>query len=241
MNEDGTFKSAGELEKLYVKEQGLKRRSATIAYCRIGERSSHTWFVLKYLLGFHNVRQLRRIVDRMGQHRGRPHRPRHVSLGRFAAEPAMIDDPQTTGDRPGERLSAIAGEFKELEPASARNCCWNSPKSCRRCRPIWPPRPSAPAHRIQECQTPVFIWVDVVDGRVRLAAEVAPESPTVKGFVSILIDLFSGVAVADALALDANVVAQLGLIEALGMMRMRGLQAMQFYIRNRIAAHAAGG
>jgi thiosulfate/3-mercaptopyruvate sulfurtransferase len=55
-NEDGTFKSAGDLEKLYLKEQGLKRRSATIAYCRIGERSSHTWFVLKYLLGFHNVR-----------------------------------------------------------------------------------------------------------------------------------------------------------------------------------------
>jgi thiosulfate/3-mercaptopyruvate sulfurtransferase len=56
VNEDGTFKSAGELEKLYVKEQGLKRRGNTIAYCRIGERSSHTWFVLKYLLGFHNVR-----------------------------------------------------------------------------------------------------------------------------------------------------------------------------------------
>jgi thiosulfate/3-mercaptopyruvate sulfurtransferase len=55
-NEDGTFRSAGELEKLYLKEQGLKRRSATVAYCRIGERSSHTWFVLKYLLGFHNVR-----------------------------------------------------------------------------------------------------------------------------------------------------------------------------------------
>ncbi len=96
------------------------------------------------------------------------------------------------------------------------------------------------AHRIQECQTPVFIWVDVVDGRIHLAAEVAPEAPTVKGFVSILIDLFSGASVADALSLEANVVAQLGLIEALGMMRMRGLQAMQFYIRNRIAAHASG-
>jgi thiosulfate/3-mercaptopyruvate sulfurtransferase len=55
-NDDGTFKSAGELEKLYVKENGLKRRGNTIAYCRIGERSSHTWFVLKYLLGFQNVR-----------------------------------------------------------------------------------------------------------------------------------------------------------------------------------------
>jgi thiosulfate/3-mercaptopyruvate sulfurtransferase len=55
-NEDGTFKSAKELEKLYIKQCGLKRRTKTIAYCRIGERSSHTWFVLKYLLGFAQVK-----------------------------------------------------------------------------------------------------------------------------------------------------------------------------------------
>jgi thiosulfate/3-mercaptopyruvate sulfurtransferase len=54
--EDGTFKPAKELEKLYCKENGLSRRGRTIAYCRIGERSSHTWFVLKYLLGFNNVK-----------------------------------------------------------------------------------------------------------------------------------------------------------------------------------------
>ena len=56
VNDDGTFKSAKELEKLYVKECGLKRRGPTIAYCRIGERSSHTWFVLKYLLGYPSVK-----------------------------------------------------------------------------------------------------------------------------------------------------------------------------------------
>lgn len=55
-NEDGTFKSADELQKIYVEEKGIKPDSDTIAYCRIGERSSHTWFVLKYLLGFENVR-----------------------------------------------------------------------------------------------------------------------------------------------------------------------------------------
>src|SRR5262249_48264455 len=55
-NEDGTFKSAGELEKLYCKENKLSRRGRTIASCRIGERSSHTWFVLTYLLGFGNVK-----------------------------------------------------------------------------------------------------------------------------------------------------------------------------------------
>jgi len=55
-NEDGTFKSADELIGIYQNEVGLKKGDDVIAYCRIGERSSHTWFVLKYLLGFENVR-----------------------------------------------------------------------------------------------------------------------------------------------------------------------------------------
>lgn len=55
-NDDGTFKSADELRKIYVEEKGVTPDSEVIAYCRIGERSSHTWFVLKYLLGFENVR-----------------------------------------------------------------------------------------------------------------------------------------------------------------------------------------
>ena len=55
-NEDGTFRSADELAEIYEKGQGLSRDQDVIAYCRIGERSSHTWFVLTYLLGFENVR-----------------------------------------------------------------------------------------------------------------------------------------------------------------------------------------
>jgi len=54
--EDGTFKPASELADLYIKTNRLKKDRPTIAYCRIGERSSHTWFALKYLLGFKNVK-----------------------------------------------------------------------------------------------------------------------------------------------------------------------------------------
>ncbi len=54
--EDGTFKPADELKKIYEKEQGLNPSDDVIAYCRIGERSSHTWFALKYLLGYPHVR-----------------------------------------------------------------------------------------------------------------------------------------------------------------------------------------
>jgi len=54
--EDGTFKSADELREIYEKENKLKPSDNIIAYCRIGERSSHTWFVLTNLLGYKNVR-----------------------------------------------------------------------------------------------------------------------------------------------------------------------------------------
>jgi len=52
---DGTFKSADDLKKLY-ESNGITPDKEVVAYCRIGERSSHTWFVLKYLLGYPNVK-----------------------------------------------------------------------------------------------------------------------------------------------------------------------------------------
>ncbi|PYU33980.1 MAG: sulfurtransferase [Acidobacteria bacterium] len=54
-NEDGTFKSADQLQQLYG-SKGVSGKDEIIAYCRIGERSSHTWFVLKYLLGYDRVK-----------------------------------------------------------------------------------------------------------------------------------------------------------------------------------------
>jgi thiosulfate/3-mercaptopyruvate sulfurtransferase len=55
-NADGTFRSAGELRAIYGDEHALRAELPTITYCRIGERSSHTWFALTYLLGYSNVK-----------------------------------------------------------------------------------------------------------------------------------------------------------------------------------------
>ncbi len=55
-NEDGTFKSVAGLKALYEQENGFSPEQNIVTYCRIGERSSHTWFVLTYLLGYNNVR-----------------------------------------------------------------------------------------------------------------------------------------------------------------------------------------
>jgi len=54
--EDGTFKDAAALREIYLAGAGLEPGDDVIAYCRIGERSSHTWFVLTHLLGFDQVR-----------------------------------------------------------------------------------------------------------------------------------------------------------------------------------------
>ncbi len=54
--DDGSFKTASQLREIYEEEQGLSPENNVIAYCRIGERSSHTWFVLTYLLGYPTVR-----------------------------------------------------------------------------------------------------------------------------------------------------------------------------------------
>src|SRR5215510_15725030 len=55
-NDDATFKPASELAKIYFEQCGVSPDKDTVVYCRIGERSSHTWFVLTYLLGLNNVR-----------------------------------------------------------------------------------------------------------------------------------------------------------------------------------------
>lgn len=55
-NDDGTFRSVDELTAIYEDEQGLSPDEDVIVYCRIGERSSHTWFVLTHLLGYRHVR-----------------------------------------------------------------------------------------------------------------------------------------------------------------------------------------
>jgi hypothetical protein len=66
VKEDSTFKSADDLRSLYA-SKGVDLGKEAVAYCRIGERSSHTWSVLTYLLGLAQGASLRRLVDRMGQ------------------------------------------------------------------------------------------------------------------------------------------------------------------------------
>ena len=84
VNEDGTFKSADAAEAALWRKD-VNGDGEVIAYCRIGERSSHTWFVLKYLLGYQECAELRRLLDRMGQPDRRAHRKRSFHSRREVA------------------------------------------------------------------------------------------------------------------------------------------------------------
>jgi thiosulfate/3-mercaptopyruvate sulfurtransferase len=81
--DDGTFKPRQELEEIYQQQQGLAPSDDVIAYCRIGERSSHTWFVLKYLLGFEKVRNYDGSWTEWGNLVGAP-----IETGAAARQPA---------------------------------------------------------------------------------------------------------------------------------------------------------
>ena len=73
---------------------------------------------------------------------------------------------------PEERLEELMESAERLPPVSASRLTTPLPESCR----------------VKECQTPVYLWVDVHEGRVHLEAEVSPKSPTVRGLVSLVVE-----------------------------------------------------
>ncbi len=140
---------------------------------------------------------------------------------------------------PVPKLDEIVAEFADLESRERLELLLEFAENL-------PPLPAkyeadrdAGLHRIAECQTPTFIWVNLVDGRVRIHAYVAPEAPTVKGFVGILVDAFNGATPEEVSSTSENLLQRLGLLESLGMIRMRGLAAVQHYIREQVRRAAA--
>ena len=93
-------------------------------------------------------------------------------------------------------------------------------------------------NRVHECQTPVFLWTDVTDGQVHIHADVPRESPTVRGFISLLIRTLDGRPPSAVAAVPDDLLDQLGLTETLGMNRTQGLSAILSRVKRSIAAAA---
>ena len=90
-------------------------------------------------------------------------------------------------------------------------------------------------HRVEECQSPVFLFVES-DGRtVSIHADAPSEAPTVRGFVAILVEGLSGATVEDVLSVRPDLIERIGLPEILGMLRVRGLGGILGRLKKEVA------
>lgn len=93
--------------------------------------------------------------------------------------------------------------------------------------------------RVEECQSPVFIFVEVSDGRVHLYATAPRESPTTRGFASILAQGLDGLSVDEVLDVPADYPQSLGLGEAVSPLRVRGMSGMLARIKRQVRERIA--
>ncbi|MEY4639626.1 MAG: hypothetical protein RLY13_624 [Actinomycetota bacterium] len=93
--------------------------------------------------------------------------------------------------------------------------------------------------RVEECQSPVFLFVEVNEGKVNLFFTAPEEAPTTRGFASILHSALDGLPVEDVLAADDDFPSKLGLSEAVSPLRMRGMRAMLARIKRQVREKSA--
>ncbi len=137
-------------------------------------------------------------------------------------------------------LDAIVGEFADLDAREKLELLVDYAKGLPPLSAEYEARKATEDRRVHECQTPVFLWMESDAGRARLVAEVAPEAPTVKGFVAILAEAVAGRPVAEAAALPDDILERMGLADVLGILRSRGLRAMVARVKRGFAEQATG-
>ncbi|MXZ12842.1 MAG: SufE family protein [Candidatus Dadabacteria bacterium] len=92
-------------------------------------------------------------------------------------------------------------------------------------------------HQVHECETPVFIWVEMEDGKVNIFADVPEPFPTVRGLVSILVSAFDGLSPEEIESAPVDFISQLGIAQKLGIRRVRGLSAVYARIKSEVRRH----
>ena len=127
------------------------------------------------------------------------------------------------GADPEESLEMLI-EFSDKLPAvsAGRENLGEAPQDCR----------------IQECQTPVYLWVDIKEGQVHLEAVVPEKSPTVRGFVALLVEGLAGASPAEVAEIPDDFLPLLGLSATLGMTRQRGFRGIVSRIKREVATMA---
>lgn len=139
-----------------------------------------------------------------------------------------------------ERLSEVVDSFQMAEPPLRLELLLEYADRLPPLPETYVPLRDAGLNRVHECQSPVFLMVELRDGRVVLHADVPPEAPTARGFTSILVEVFDGARPDEVAAAPADLLHPLGLSALIGMQRTRGLSAIYYRLRQEVARLAEG-
>jgi len=133
------------------------------------------------------------------------------------------------------RIEEIVEEFQDMAPEFRLELLLDYAEAF----PLLPERyrneEELKSHMVHECQTPVSLWVEVEDEEVHIYADVPPQSPTVRGFIAMLIEAFNGASPQEVLEASEDVLNRTGLAQAIGMRRLFGRSVNYRRIKEEVA------
>jgi len=139
-----------------------------------------------------------------------------------------------------QRLDELVAEFADLDGREKLELLVDFANGLPALTADYEARKAREDRRVHECQTPVFLWTESESGMARLVAEVAPEAPTVKGFVAVLAAAINGRPIAEVATISDDVLDRMGLADVLGILRTRGLRAIVARVKRGFAERAVG-
>lgn len=135
---------------------------------------------------------------------------------------------------PTETVESLIADFQGISVKDRLNLLLEFSENLPDLPPRYADHPDL-LERVEECQSPIFLFVEVNEDKVKLFFTAPKEAPTTRGFASILYSVIDGLSVSDALAIDDDFPSKIGLSEAVSPLRMRGMRGMLARIKRQVA------
>lgn len=135
---------------------------------------------------------------------------------------------------PTESVSTLIQDFNDLEIQDRLNLLLEFSENLPELPQRYQDHPDL-LERVEECQSPIYLFVEVNEQKVYLFFSAPPEAPTTRGFASILHSVIDGLSVKETLAVDDDFPAKIGLADAVSPLRMRGMRGMLARIKRQVS------
>ena len=135
---------------------------------------------------------------------------------------------------PTETVSSLIQDFNDLEIQDRLNLLLEFSDNLPELPQRYQDHPDL-LERVEECQSPIYLFVEVNEEKVNLFFSAPPEAPTTRGFASILHSVIDGLSVDETLEVDDDFPAKIGLADAVSPLRMRGMRGMLARIKRQVS------